>query len=104
MVYVAFMVAVDVPMYWARWLTDQAAGRHYMSLAQGFMDIASRRVVSYRWADWRHEIAWMSLYFSVAVWISISLVHVPEMKPLQALRERRLPRKSLTRGMGINLR
>ena len=27
--------------------------------------------------DWQHEIAWMSLYFSVAVWLSIALVHAP---------------------------
>jgi hypothetical protein len=32
--------------------------------------------VSHRWQDWKSEVAWMSLYFSVAVWISISLVHV----------------------------
>jgi hypothetical protein len=75
--YVAFMFAVDVPMYWTRWIADQAAGRHYMSIAQGVADVATRRLVSYRWADWKSEIAWMSLYFSLAVWISISLVHAP---------------------------
>jgi hypothetical protein len=75
--YVAFMFTVDVPMYWTRWIADEAAGRPYMSIAQGVADVASRRLVSYRWADWKSEIAWMSLYFSVAVWISISLVHAP---------------------------
>jgi hypothetical protein len=75
--YVAFMFAVDVPMYWSRWLADEASGRHYMSLAQGVADVATRRVVSYRWEVWRSEIAWMSLYFSLAVWISMSLVHAP---------------------------
>jgi len=75
--YVAFMFAVDVPMYWSRWLADEAAGRHYMSIPQGVLDVAARRVVSYRWVDWKSEIAWMSLYFSVAVWFSISLIHAP---------------------------
>jgi hypothetical protein len=75
--YVAFMFTVDVPMYWSRWIADEAAGRHYMSIAQGVLDVATRRVVSDRWADWKSEIAWMSLYFSLAVWISISLVHAP---------------------------
>jgi hypothetical protein len=75
--YVAFMFCVDVPMYWSRWIGDEAAGRHYLSIAQGVSDVATRRLVSFRWADWKSEIAWMSLYFSLAVWISISLVHAP---------------------------
>jgi hypothetical protein len=75
--YVAFMFAVDVPMYWSRWLADEASGRHYMSIGQGLLDVATRRVVSYQWAVWKSEIAWMSLYFSLAVWISMSLIHAP---------------------------
>src|SRR5258705_6634476 len=27
--YVAFMFLVDVPMYWSRWLADEASGRAY---------------------------------------------------------------------------
>ena len=33
--------------------------------------------MSHRWQDWKNEVVWMSLYFSVAVWISIALVHAP---------------------------
>jgi hypothetical protein len=75
--YVAFMFTVDVPMYWSRWIADEAVGRHYMTIAQGLLDTSQRRVVSHRWEDWKNEVAWMSLYFSVAVWISISLIHAP---------------------------
>jgi hypothetical protein len=75
--YVAFMFAVDVPMYWSRWVADEASGRLYMSLGQGILDASKRWVVSYRWEDWKNEIAWMSLYFSVAVWLSIGLIHAP---------------------------
>jgi len=73
--YVGYMFLVDVPMYWSRWMLDQAHGRHYLSLAAGLADVSQRRVVSWRWQDWRSEVIWMSLYFSVAVWISIWLVH-----------------------------
>jgi hypothetical protein len=73
--YVGFMFLFDVPTYWARWVADQAQGRHYLSIAQGLADAANHRVVSYRWDDWKSEVVWMSLYFSIAVWISISLVH-----------------------------
>ena len=75
--YVGFMFLVDVPMYWARWIADEAAGRRYMGIAEGALDAAANRVVSHRWEDWRNEIAWMSLYFSTAVWLSIALVHAP---------------------------
>jgi hypothetical protein len=34
-------------------------------------------VVSHRREDWKSEVAWMTLYFSVAVWLSIALVHAP---------------------------
>jgi len=79
--YVVFMFLVDVPMYWSRWLADEAMGRQYMSLFQGIQDISGRWVVSHRWEDWRSEVTWMSLYFSVAVWISLALVHTPAHTP-----------------------
>ena len=82
--YVLFMFLVDVPMYWSRWIADEAMGRQYMNLAQGAADISGRWVVSHRWEDWRSEVIWMSLYFSVAVWISLALVHVPAARPRAA--------------------
>lgn len=74
--YVAFMFLHDVPMYWSRWMIDEETGRHYLSIWQGLTAISHQRVVSHRWQDWKSEMAWMSLYFSVAVWISIAFVHV----------------------------
>jgi hypothetical protein len=81
--YVAFMLLVDVPMYWSRWTADESIGRRYMSIAQGAHDVASRWVVSYRWQDWKSEVVWMSLYFSVAVWVSIALIHAPVLREIQ---------------------
>src|SRR5262245_53509558 len=75
--YVAYMFLVDVPMYWTRHLADEASGRSYLTIWQGLLDVATRRVVSHRWEDWQNEVMWMSLYFSVAVWISLSLIHAP---------------------------
>ncbi|MDB5812581.1 MAG: hypothetical protein JWN94_4703 [Betaproteobacteria bacterium] len=85
--YIAFMFLVDVPMYWSRWLADEASGRLYLSLAQGLLDVSGRWVVSHRWEDWHSEMAWMSLYFSVAVWISIALVHAPALAHVQSARK-----------------
>jgi hypothetical protein len=78
--YVVFMFMIDVPMYWLRWLADEAHGRSYLSIDQGLLDVSVRRVVSHRWEDWQNEVAWMSLYFSIAVWLSIALIHTPAAK------------------------
>jgi len=77
--YAAYMFGVDVPMYWTRWLADQAQGRIYLDVMQGFADVSSRWVVTHDWAHWRSEVIWMTAYFSVAVWISIGLAHVPRL-------------------------
>jgi hypothetical protein len=74
--YVAYIFIVDVPTYRARWRADQADGRKYLSIAQGVVDVARRRVRSRRWEDWGGEVVWMSLYFSFGVWVSISMISV----------------------------
>lgn len=73
--YVAFIFAYDVPMYWSRWVVDQASGRKYLSIAEGLVDVCKRWKVSYRWEDWKSEVPWMSLYFTLGVWSSIWLAY-----------------------------
>jgi hypothetical protein len=75
--YVAYMFQVDVPMYWTRWLAEADHHRPILTLTQGLADASDRWVVSHRWSDWQSEVVWMSMYFSVAVWMSISLIHLP---------------------------
>jgi hypothetical protein len=90
--YVAYMFSVDVPMYWSRWIADEAHGRHYLSVTQGLLDVSSHWRVSFHWDDWKNEVIWMSVYFSVAVWLSISLVHAPVPQRRVAVGEqKRLP-------------
>jgi len=74
--YIVFIFVCDVPMYWSRWLVDQASGRKYLSIPAGMVDVSRRWTVSYRWEDWRNEVPWMSLYFTFGVWSSIWLVYV----------------------------
>jgi hypothetical protein len=73
--YIAYIFLVDVPGYWSRWITDQTNGRRYLGIAQGVIDAWRRRIVSYRWELWKNEILWMSLYFTLGVWSSVSLVY-----------------------------
>ncbi len=75
-VYFIFMCSVDVPMYRSRFRADTARGKQYLSVADGWRDAATRRVLTRAWVDWRDEMPWMSLYFTAGVWISISMVRV----------------------------
>lgn len=75
--YVVFMGTVDVPMYVRRWRADSRASKQYLSFAEGVRDSLDRWIVTRRSEDWRQEIPWMTLYFSVGVWISIALVRAP---------------------------
>jgi hypothetical protein len=73
--YVAYIFLFDVPAYWSRWRADQINGRQYLSVAQGVLDTCRTRIVSYRWEVWKSEVLWMSLYFTLGVWSSVSLVY-----------------------------
>lgn len=78
--FVIFMVTVDVPMYWNRWQADSAAGLQYLPFNKGILDISKNYVVNFDWQIWREEIPWMTLYFTIAVWVSIYLTHAPNFK------------------------
>jgi len=71
--YAAFMFSVDLPMYFSRWHADVAGGKELLGLFAGLHDAATRWVVTHDFADWKDEIAWKTLYFSVAVWASMML-------------------------------
>lgn len=76
--YVAFMACVDVPMYVRRWLAARRGGaRPYLPLGRGLLDAFTRRVVTKRWEDWSEETAWLTLYFSFAVWVSLAMTRLP---------------------------
>jgi hypothetical protein len=75
--YVAYMGIVDVPMYVSRWHSDVATNLPDVSLSTGFHQILRRCTVVREWSVWRRDVPWLSLYFTVAVWISIALVHAP---------------------------
>ena len=71
--YLAFLVTVDVPMYLSRWRAEAASGSRRLRPIEGLHDVATRWVVTHDIAHWKDEIAWMSLYFSMAVWASLAL-------------------------------
>jgi hypothetical protein len=68
------MLAVDVPMYLARWRQGRRGGVRYLPVMEGLQDALRRRRVAHRWSEWRPEVPWMSLYFTAGVWLSFCLV------------------------------
>lgn len=75
--YVAFMAIVDVPMYLGRWVADVAAAKPLLTLAEGWREVVAPCRIVTAWEAWDEDVAWLSLYFTAAVWISVALPHVP---------------------------
>jgi len=60
-------------MYLSRWRAAAADGQKLLRPLEGLRDVSRRWVVTHDIAEWKDEIAWMSLYFSAAVWASLAL-------------------------------
>jgi hypothetical protein len=71
--YLAFLITIDVPMYLNRWQDGLADGSKALSPLEGLRDASTRWVVTHDFTQWKDEIAWMSLYFTAAVWASLAL-------------------------------
>ena len=71
--YLVFLAIIDVPMYLRKWQAEDVDRRAPLSHLEGLWDASRRWVVTHDLAEWKDEIAWMSLYFSVAVWASLAL-------------------------------
>jgi hypothetical protein len=71
--FLAFLMTVDVPMYLNRWRADVAGGNPLMKPSEGLRDVSTRWIVTHDFSEWKEEIVWMSLYFSLAVWSSLAL-------------------------------
>jgi hypothetical protein len=96
-----FMITVDIPMYIDRWVADTAADKQYLTLLQGIRDSMSACKVSFNQVIWRDEIPWMTLYFTVAVWVSIALPLAPDYKKVIRKSSRKRARK-LTKQSAAN--
>ena len=75
--YVAFMLTVDVPMYINRLQADLLANKPLLGFANGINDLLTRWHVTHDISDWKTEIPWMTLYFTFAVLVSLALCLMP---------------------------
>jgi hypothetical protein len=74
--YLVFLFVIDVPMYFERWQADVASGKELLGIFTGLYDVSTRWAVTHDFSQWKDEIAWMSLYFSAAVWSSLALCSI----------------------------
>ena len=71
--YLAFLITIDVPMYVKRWQERLTESSNTLGPLEGLHDASTRWIVTHDLAEWKDEIAWMSLYFTAAVWASLAL-------------------------------
>lgn len=74
--YLGFMVVLDIPMYINKQKENRAKRIHGSKQNGRCTNIWSQRKTTEDWKVWREEAPWLTGYFSLAVWISISLIHV----------------------------
>lgn len=73
--YVAFMLAYVVPMYVKRWRT----GNRSLALAEGLRSTLAPCRVERDWRLWWRDALWLTPYFTICVWFSLSLAFVPKL-------------------------
>ncbi len=78
---VLLMSLIDVPMYIARWHHQRRAKTPYLPLWGGLQDTLARRHLTRSWIVWRREVPWMTLYFTVGVWLSIAMALIESLAP-----------------------
>ena len=79
--YVAFMLSYVLPLYFERWQANFVATDAVFSVTQGVSTLLARCVVEHDWALWWRDAAWLTPYFTFAVWISLALPHMPSLRP-----------------------
>ena len=75
--YILYMVSVDVPQYISAWMDAEAASKVYLSITDGFHEVATSWRLTHAFGDWKYEMIWMTLYFSLAVWMSLYIINAP---------------------------
>lgn len=66
------MLVLDVPMYFKRRRQAIKSEAPVLGILEGVKDAIARREATGQWSVWKHEVAWMTPYFSACVWLSIA--------------------------------
>lgn len=69
------MLFIDIPMYFSR-NRKHRNKQPFLNVAEGIRDAGTRRVQTSQWKVWKHEVLWISTYFTFGVWLSIGMIFV----------------------------
>merc|ERR1712018_357666 len=62
-IYVMYMLLVDIPMYYRRYAENNELGVQYLSLREGVYDAMSCKMVTAKYEVWKEDAIWMIGYF-----------------------------------------
>ena len=74
MLYVIYMVFIDVPMYYRRYGENEELNTEYLSLMEGIKDTMSCKMVTKSYKTWKEDAVWMIGYFIFCPLISVQLI------------------------------
>ena len=72
--YIFFMVNIDVPMYLKRAKVNKKNNIKYNDFVDGVNTLTKCQKITKSYQDWKEDIPWLSLYFSLSVWASIIIL------------------------------
>ena len=74
-VYVIYMFAVDIPMYYRRYEENNDTGVQYLSLRDGLYDAMKCKLVTTKYEVWKEDAVWMIGYFVFGSFISVGMIN-----------------------------
>ena len=72
--YVIYMILVDVPMYYRRYNENESMNIKYFSLQDGLADSMYCKQVTKSYDVWKEDAVWMFGYFVICSLISVQMV------------------------------
>ena len=74
-IYVIYMVSVDIPMYYGRYVENKKLNIQYLSMTEGIHDAASCKRVTKSYEVWKEDSVWMIGYFVFGSLISVGMIN-----------------------------
>ena len=73
--YVIYMVSIDIPMYYGRYVENKKHNIPYLTLTEGIYDTLSCKRVTKSYEVWKEDAVWMYGYFVFGSLISVEMIN-----------------------------
>ena len=75
-IYVIYMVMIDVPMYYGRYIENEKLNLEYLSLRDGLEDSMACKLIDNSYRIWKEDSIWMIGYFVFCSYLSVQMINV----------------------------